>query len=189
MAPWVIMLLLTLRVSCAWQTPQVCGRDAQIAGVDEADEVGALLDPVGVGADGMATASGVGGMRGWTCALRSAAAYSAEPLLPMILTDASPPWQSEQPRTTVSSACMLGCSMPVWQEMQPDEAACACSGDSPRWGKSLKPRGASLFGGGCIGPTAVVLCPPRPAWTVPTQTNNRPQAASASAPSAMRRWF
>jgi hypothetical protein len=39
--------------------------------------------------------------------------------VPARITSALPPWQSVQPSTTVSSACMFGCSMPVWQLMQP----------------------------------------------------------------------
>ena len=62
MAPWVIMLVCTLRTSEVWQPAGAAGfvGDAQVAGVHEADVVPIFFEPVGVGADGI---GGVGFVR------------------------------------------------------------------------------------------------------------------------------
>jgi hypothetical protein len=43
-----------------------------------------------------------------------------------------PLWQSVQPRKTVFVGCMVGSSVEVWQEMQPEDFRAASSGDWPR---------------------------------------------------------
>jgi hypothetical protein len=43
-----------------------------------------------------------------------------------------PPWQSVQPRKTVLVGCIVGSSVDVWQEMQPDDLRAASCSDWPR---------------------------------------------------------
>ena len=51
MQPWVIMLLRTCSTSLAWQRAAADVGDAQVAGIDEADELGRLVIEQCVGAD------------------------------------------------------------------------------------------------------------------------------------------
>jgi hypothetical protein len=61
--------------------------------------------------------------RGWTCAFSFVAAYSEEFGAVPVATEVVelPPWQSVQPRKTVLVGCIVGSSVEVWQEMQPDD--------------------------------------------------------------------
>src|SRR5271154_4746732 len=63
-----------------------------------------------------------------------AALYSADFGCVLAATEMEelPPWQSVQPRKTVFVGCIVGSSVEVWQEMQPDDLRAASFGDWPR---------------------------------------------------------
>ena len=76
------------------------------------------------------------GSRGWTWAFSLAELYSGEfgAAPDSTATEELPPWQSVQPRWTVFVGCMVGSSVEVWQEIQPEDLRSASSCDWPRNG-------------------------------------------------------
>src|SRR5438046_8091638 len=80
--------------------------------------------------------SKIAGSRGWTWAFSLAELYSGEfgAVLDATETEELPPWQSVHPRCTVFVGCMVGSSVEVWQEMQPEDLRSPSSCDWPRNG-------------------------------------------------------
>src|SRR6266403_4246339 len=130
------MLCETVRVSDAWQPagPQVSGATRRSPGFTNlmysADSLSHFVKVRSGRAERFLNEES----RGCTCAFSFAELYSGEfDALPDPTETAElPPWQSVQPRWTVFVGCIVGSSVEVWQEMQPDDLRSACSCDWPR---------------------------------------------------------
>src|ERR1700694_5085819 len=93
------------------------------------------------------------GSRGWTWAFSLAELYSGEfgAAPDSTATEELPPWQSVQPRWTVFVGCIVGSSVEVWQEIQPEDLRSASSCGWPRNGGAACGNFAGRVGGAHLG--------------------------------------
>src|SRR5580658_269386 len=127
------MLVEEARTSFAWQpgAPQVSGATRRSPGFTNFINSGDSFSHFVYVRSGRAERSLKLASRGCTWAFSLAALYSAELGTAPVITETEelPPWQSLQPRNTVFVGCIVGSSVDVWQEMQPDDLRSASSCD------------------------------------------------------------
>src|SRR5580692_3372776 len=132
------MLVEEARTSLAWQpaAPQVSGATRRSPGFTNLMNSGDSLSHLVYVRSGKAERFLKLGSRGWTCAFSLAALYCAEFGMAPETTEMEelPPWQSVQLSETVFVGCIVGSSVEVWQERQPEDWRLACSWDGPPTG-------------------------------------------------------